>query len=232
MFVQTLLKHDMGKTDLTKLYPAYYKARPQPELVELEEANFLSITGKGDPSSEAFAEKIQALYSLAYGVKFYYKNLGNDFVVAKLEGLWWFDLQKFGDHMTISETPKLIPRSEWSWELLLRLPDFVSPDHVKSIRMEVFAKKKNILITEVEFVTMKEGKVVQVLHEGSFANEPVSLEKIQAFMKEHDLQQAGMHHEIYLSDFRKTAPEKLKTILREPVKAIRRKEQRSKEVKE
>ncbi len=221
----------MEKLDLTKLYPDYYKAKPQPELVDLAEANFLSITGKGDPSSEAFAEKIQALYGVAYAIKFYYKNLGKDYTVAKLEGLWWFDKQKYGVNFTISEAPTLIPRSDWNYELLLRLPDYVSSDRVKSIRMEVFAKKKNILVPEVEFVTMKEGKVVQVLHEGPFANEPVTLEKIQTFMLENNLQQAGLHHEIYLSDFRKTAPEKLKTILREPVKSLK-KEERRKEVKE
>lgn len=209
---------NMVKTDLTKVYPAYYKAKKTPELVETEEADFLSIGGKGDPSGAVFAEKVQALYSVAYGVKFYYKEQGMDYVVPKLEGLWWFDTNKFGKNFSIGEAPKLIPREEWSWELLLRLPVFVEPDTVKQIRMEVFAKRKELSITEVEYVTMKEGKCVQILHEGSFATEPESLEKIGAFMKEHNLQQAGLHHEIYLSDFRKTPQDKQKTILREPVK--------------
>ncbi|HVD98498.1 MAG TPA: GyrI-like domain-containing protein [Cytophagaceae bacterium] len=211
------------KTDLTKLFPTYYKAGTSPELVELGEANFLSIAGKGDPSSEFFASRVQALYTVAYAVKFYYKKEGSDFTIAKLEGLWWFDTKKFGEHFTISEVPQLIPRQEWHWELLLRLPDFVSSDQVKKIRMEVFAKKKMLDITEVEYVTMKEGKAVQMLHEGSFANEPASLEKMQQFMQDHQLQKTGMHHEIYLSDFRKTAPEKLKTILREPVRVVKQK---------
>jgi hypothetical protein len=208
----------MTKTDLTKLYPAYYKAKAVPELVQLEEANFISIAGKGDPSSPLFAEKVGALYAVAYGIKFYYKSQNQDYTVPKLEGLWWFDKQKFGLNFSISEAPQIIPREEWNWELLLRLPDFVSPAKVRQIRMEVFAKKKDLHIPEVEFVTMKEGEVVQVLHEGPFSSEPVSLEKINQFMQEKNLKQAGMHHEIYLSDFRRTAPEKLKTILREPVR--------------
>lgn len=212
----------MSKTDLIKLYPSYYKAKKVPEQVSLEEANFISITGKGDPSSPIFAEKVGALYAVAYGVKFHYKLLGQDYTVPKLEGLWWFDTKKFGESFSFSETPKIIPREEWYWELLLRLPDFVSPEQVKKVRMEVFAKRKDLNIPEVEYVTMKEGEVVQMLHEGPFSNEPVSLEKIQEFMKEKNLEKAGMHHEIYLSDFRTTAPEKLKTILREPVRRAKK----------
>jgi hypothetical protein len=220
MFVSLLIHKIMTtiKTDLTKLYPSYYKAKPVPELVKLEEANFLSIAGKGDPDSPVFAEKVSALYALAYGIKFYYKSQQQDYTVPKLEGLWWFDVKRFGIGFSISEAPQVIPRKDWQWELLLRLPDFVSPDQVKKIRMEVFARKKDLNIPEVEFVTMKEGEAVQMLHEGPFSSEPVSLEKIQQFMQEKNLKQAGMHHEIYLSDFRKTAPEKLKTILREPVR--------------
>ncbi len=211
----------MGKTDLAKVYPAYYKAKKNPHLVEIEEANFLSLTGKGDPSAPLFSEKIGALYAVAYGVKFQYKEQGQDYTIPKLEALWWFDTQKFGTYYSISEAPQLIPRTEWNWELLLRLPDFVSPEVVRRIRMEVFAKKKSLHIPEVEFVTMKEGLSIQILHEGSFDTEPLSLEKIGRFALEKNLQQAGRHHEIYLSDFRRTGQEKLKTILREPVKTAK-----------
>jgi hypothetical protein len=102
----------MDKLDLTKKYKSYYTAKTKPELVEIEKARFLSITGKGDPSEKAFAGKIQALYATAYTIKFMLKEKGKDFTVAKLEGLWWFDHKKYGG-FSMDEAPKKIPRSEW-----------------------------------------------------------------------------------------------------------------------
>ncbi len=208
----------MQKLDLTKLYKSYYTAKTKPEIVEIEAANFLSIRGKGDPSGELFAEKIQALYPVAYTIKFHFKPLGKDFTVAKLEGLWWFDEEKF-TKFSMQEAPQKIPRSEWEYRLLIRLPEFVGEKDVKQAIEKVRAKKTVKYLDEVEFFEMEEGKCVQMLHVGSFDKEPESLEKIMQFCEENKLDKNGLHHEIYLSDFRKAAPEKLKTILREPVKA-------------
>lgn len=207
----------MSKLDLTKLYKSYYKAKPTPEIIEIEAAKYLSITGKGDPSSEDFLNHIQALYPVAYTIKFKYKGVDKDFTVAKLEGQWWFDMQKYKG-ATIDTAPKLIPRSEWEYRLLIRLPDFVSKNDVDEAKEIAFAKKGTPLINEVHYFEMNEGKCVQMLHVGSYGDEPVSLKIMDAFMKEHNFDKAGHHHEIYLSDFRKVAPEKLRTILREPVK--------------
>lgn len=207
----------MDKIDLTKQHKSYYTAKTQPHIIDVEPANFLSITGKGDPSSQNFVDTIQALYSTAYTIKFMYKSQNKDFVVAKLEGLWWFDTEKY-KVTTMEEAPKLIPRSEWEYRLLIRMPDFVSDESVELAKQQVVAKKNIALAETVSLCLMNEGKCVQMLHIGSFDSEPVSLQKINAFMVENGWERNGLHHEIYLSDFRKTPPEKLRTILREPVK--------------
>lgn len=207
----------MDKHDLTKKYKSYYTAKAKPELVEIEKAQFLSITGKGDPSGQAFAEKIQALYATAYTIKFMLKEKGKDFTVAKLEGLWWFDDQQYGG-LTMSEAPKKVPRSEWQYRLLLRMPEFVTRQLADTVAKAVVEKKGITLAAEIGWYEMNEGKCVQMLHVGPFDKEPETLEKMNVFIQGGNLQKNGFHHEIYLSDFRKTPPEKLKTILREPVK--------------
>jgi hypothetical protein len=207
----------MDKLDLTKKYKSYYTAKTKPELVEVEKAQFLSITGKGDPSDQLFAEKIQALYATAYTIKFMLKEKGKDFTVARLEGLWWFDDQQYGG-LTMSEAPKKVPRSEWEYRLLLRMPDFVTRQLAETVAQAVITKKGIALAAEIEWYEMTEGKAVQMLHVGPFDKEPETLEKMISFIREGNFQKNGFHHEIYLSDFRKTPPEKLKTILREPVK--------------
>ena len=208
---------DMEKLDLVKKYKTYYTAKAMPALVEIEEAKFLSILGQGDPSSDLFAGKIQALYSVAYALKFAYKAKDKDFVVAKLEALWWFDMTRYG-HLSIEEAPVHIPRKEWSWRLLIRVPDYVREEEIAKVKHAVREKKDLAYVGEVELFAQHECKAVQVLHVGPFDKEPETLVKIREFMETHQLKHAGLHHEIYLSDFRKTAPEKLRTILREPVR--------------
>jgi hypothetical protein len=207
----------MNKFDLIKVYRSYFTAKTKPELVTIEEAQFISITGKGDPAAPAFSSNIEALYSTAYTIKFMYKAKNSDFVVSKLEGQWWFDENKFpGKNIETSATE--IPRSEWEYRLLIRMPAFVTANDL-SIAKETVIKKKDLqLADQVEWCTMTEGKCVQMLHIGPFSTEPETLKQIGAFIDQNMLAKNGLHHEIYLSDFRKTPPEKLKTILREPVK--------------
>lgn len=210
----------MEKLDLTKQYKSYFTAKTKPELVQIEPARYISIPGKGDPSAAAFAQPIEALYATAYTIKFAYKAQGKDFTVSKLEGLWWYDENKYpGKNISTSATD--VPRSEWEYRLLIRIPDFVQQEDIAAATATVLQKKKAALAASVEYYTMEEGKCVQMLHVGPFANEPESLLKIAAYMNAHQLSKNGLHHEIYLSDFRKTAPAKLKTILREPVKESR-----------
>lgn len=207
----------MEKLDLVKLHKIYYAAKPAPEIVDIEAARYVSILGKGDPSGEAFSADIQLLYPVAYGVKALCKSAGQDFGVPKLEGLWWFDEQQFGAS-SMAEAPKKVPRSAWEYRLLLRMPDFVDEKMVAKAVETVVSKKKMPDAGRVQFFEMTEGTCVQMLHVGAFADEPVSLQKMLRFMEEQGMKKNGLHHEIYLSDFRKTAPEELKTILREPFK--------------
>ncbi|MNQ00865.1 Bacterial transcription activator, effector binding domain [compost metagenome] len=207
----------MSKLDLTKTDKIYYKAKTTPEIVFIEKANYISLTGKGDPSGKDFSEKIQALYTTAYVIKFMQKAMNNDFVVPKLEALWGFDNEKYAS-VSMDEAPQKIPRSEWNYRIMIRMPDFVTQEQTEEAIMIAVNKKQNALAKTIEFFEMEEGKVIQILHIGPFETEPQTLKKIQEFSTENNLLQNGLHHEIYLSDFRKTAPEKLKTILREPVK--------------
>jgi hypothetical protein len=207
----------MEKLNLTKHYKEYYTAKNQPELIEINAAQFLSITGKGDPAEKPYLDNIQALYATAYAIKFLNKALGKDFVVSKLEGLWNFDEDRY-PNLSITEAPVKVPRSEWQYRMLIRMPEYITQEQVDVSIRNVVEKKKIALAAGIELYQMKEGKSVQMLHMGPFSNEPETLLKIQAFAKMNGLQRNGWHHEIYLSDFNKTAAENLKTILREPVK--------------
>ena len=207
----------MNKLDLTKAYKTYFTAKPKPELVTIEAAHFISLTGKGDPSAPAFSQNIEALYATAYTIKFVHKAQNKDFVVSKVYGLWgfydnWFPVNN------IKTAATEVPRSEWEYRLLIRMPDFVTAQDVEAAKQTVVAKKNIQLASQVQHFTMNEGKCVQMLHVGPFSTEPESLLQIAAFTEENKLGRNGLHHEIYLSDFRKTSAEKLKTILREPVR--------------
>lgn len=206
------------KLDLTKQFRQAFTAGKKPEIVELQEAHYLSIEGIGDPSGEAFSENIQALYSTAYGIKFTCKANGNDFIVPKLEALWSFDMTRYAD-ITMAEAPLRIPRNEWNYRLLLRMPEFVEAELALKTAQTVAISKKISQATRIGWFTLHEGKCVQLLHTGPFSTEPESLAVLAAFMDDKKLAHNGLHHEVYLSDFRKTPPEKLRTILREPVKS-------------
>ncbi|MEM4347263.1 MAG: GyrI-like domain-containing protein [Candidatus Altiarchaeota archaeon] len=197
------------KLDLTKEYKTYYTARTNPNVVEFGEIPFLTIEGKGEPAGEVFTKAVEALYPLAYSVKNISKKQGKDFSVPKLEGLWWVE----------PDRPALeVPREEWRWKLLIRMPDFVTSDMVEKAKEEVFKKKGITLVKEIKFEKIKEGKCIQILHIGPYSTEPESLSKMRKLMEQKNLVENGLHHEIYLSDPRKVAPEKMKTILRQPVK--------------
>jgi len=143
--------------------------------------------------------------------------MDQDFVVARLEGLWHFDKEKH-KYLTIETAPLMVPRSEWLYTLIIRIPDYVSAEQIGSARETVIVKKGIHLATILSLFQMHAGKEVQMLHVGLFDKAQESLLQLRDFMTAHNLQRNGFHHEIYLSDFRKTPLEKLKTILREPVK--------------
>ena len=207
----------MEKLDLSKQFKSYYTAKTQPTIAQIEAAQYLSILGQGDPDDADFGTNIQALFTTAYVLKFAYKQKGQDFVVAKLEGLWWFDEKKYAG-LSMIESVQKVPRKTWEYRLLIRMPDYVTAAEVEQAIQTAVAKKQVDRAQNITLHQLNEGKVVQMLHIGPFAKEIETLLELGKFMEDKQMARNGLHHEIYLSDFRKTAPEKLKTILREPVK--------------
>ena len=197
------------KIDLAKEDKIYYTSKTKPQIVEFPQISYLAIEGKGEPAGKTFTEAVQALYPFAYGIKGICKKSDKDFAVAKLEGLWWVKSRK----------PALeVPRQEWYWKLLIRLPDFVTSEIIEKARSEVIKKKNITLLKDIKFEKVAEGKCIQILHTGPYATEPETIAKMRKMMEENNFVENGLHHEIYLSDPRKTPPQKMKTILRQPVK--------------
>lgn len=185
-----------------------YSAKKDPEIVEVPETWCLTVSGQGAPESPAFQRAVEALYGLAYTLKFQLKPSGLDFKVPALEGLWW------------SEPPEAFtetPRDQWHWQLLIRMPEAVTAELVAEVRPQAAAKKGNPVILQVRFERFVEGTCAQLMHVGPFSEEGPNIERLHAFIAEQGYRLRGRHHEVYLSDFRRTAPEKLKTILRQPV---------------
>jgi hypothetical protein len=196
------------KLDLTKEYKQYYTAKSRPKIVEFGEIPYLTIEGKGEPAGEVFTKSVETLYPLAYGIKKICKAQRKDFTVPKLEGLWWVKSSK----------PALeVPRKDWFWKLLIRLPEFTTSEMLIDAKEEVFKKKGLLLIKETKFEKIDEGKCIQIMHIGPYWTEPETIEKMKKVMKDKGFTENGPHHEIYISDPRKTPPEKMKTILRQPI---------------
>ena len=199
----------MSKLDLLKEYKSYYNAGKNPEIVEFDEANYLTIEGIGEPAGKMFVSKVEALYPLAYGIKKICKEQDKDFGVPKLEGLWWVD----------GDTPALeIPRNEWRWKLLIRMPEFITKELMFSVQPVVAKKKKNELVQKIALEKMTEGKCVQIMHIGPYSTEHKTINELMAFIDANGISVNGKHHEIYLSDPRKNKPDKMKAIIRYPVK--------------
>lgn len=199
------------KLDLSKADKNYYTARKEPRLVDLDSYYYLTISGKSSPESSLFIEAIEKLYSVAYSIKFICKAEDMDFVVPKMEGYWWID-GGFDAQHKFTETPP----SEWNWKIAIRMPDFVEGDHFYRATRKLESKQKPA--KDVKYELLNEGLSVQVLHIGSYEEEEPNIMAMMNFMNQNGLEVNGYHHEIYLSDPRKTSPEKLKTILRYAVR--------------
>jgi hypothetical protein len=206
-----------AKLDLKKEFPDYYRAAKRPMTTDLPAARFITYTGRGAPDSEAFQTAVGALYSLAYTLKFTCKFAGDDFAVPALEAFWWVD-----DASRIIADPSVIrdiPKDRWSWKAMIRMPDFVTDEMFVTAQKQVKEKKDTDAVFDVKIETLAEGLCVQMLHIGPYADEPETVKAMYEFMADNGLKHAvrpgvGPHHEIYLSDPRRTAPEKLKTIIR------------------
>lgn len=197
------------KIDLTKVDQAYYKAQRKPQLVDLDSYYYLTHQGKGSPSSSEFEQALQRLYAVAYQVKFLCKSQDMDFVVPKMEGIWWIDGGLEEQHEFTQK-----PESEWNWKIIIRMPDFVEADHYYRAVQLVKNKNEELLDDQVKFELIKEGRCVQVLHLGSYHEEEPTILEMLKLINDNDLKVVSYHREIYLSDPRRTPEEKLRTILR------------------
>jgi hypothetical protein len=204
-----------AKLDLAKQHPDYYKAGKAPQLVQLKPASYLAIEGCGCPESPAFQAAIQAMYGVAFTVKMARKFAGTDYKVCHLEGLWWCECQTTDP----SDPGSLwaVPRESWKWKLLIMVPDFITQSEVRNAIEQVIRKRGDETARGVKLEKIDEGLCVQILHVGPYAAELQSIARMHDLMKANALVPHGRHHEVYLCDPRRTAPEKLRTILRQPV---------------
>lgn len=192
----------MQKKDYKKeLKQLYRPSAKKVVLVDVPEMNFLMIDGQGDPNtSEAFQNAVNALYPLAYTLKFMVKKgeIGVDYGVLPLEGLWW------SDDMAAFSVDK---KEDWKWTLMIMQPEYITEDMVAVAKNEVERKKNPPALSQVRFASFRVGRAAQTLHVGPFSEEGPTVEKVHCFIEEIGEQRTGKHHEIYLSDIRRAAPE-------------------------
>jgi len=201
----------MEKIDFKKSLPSYTARTGVFAVVDVPPLSYLMIDGHGDPNAGGpFNEAISALFSVGYKLKFTSKNeFGRDYTVMPLEGLWSSD-----DPSTFTTA---LDKSTWDWTLLMMVPDWITADVFEAARDAVRAKVRPA-IDRLRLETLDEGRCVQILHLGSFDDEAETLHRLHTqFIPDNGLRLRGRHHEIYLSDFTKTAPAKLRTILRQPI---------------
>ena len=199
----------MEKLDWKKDSKALYFPPAEPVIVDVPPMNYLMIDGHGDPNNNpVYQEAIEALYSLSYTLKFAIKKAGGvEYAVYPAEGLWWAD--NMDDYITGDKT-------NWDWTMMIAQPEPVTAEWVERARAEVLKKKGIAAAERVRFETYHEGRSAQLMHFGPFSAEGPNIARLHAFIEAQGCQLRGKHHEIYLSDFRKTAPEKLKTVIRQP----------------
>ncbi|SBT43537.1 GyrI-like domain-containing protein [Micromonospora auratinigra] len=201
-----------SKIDFKKTLDAYQAQRGRFRIVDVPDMQYLMIDGHGDPNtSPAFTEAIEALYPTAYKLKFASRRtLDRDYVVPPLEGLWW------ADDMTAFTTSR--HKAQWNWTLLLMVPDWIDRSMFAAALTQAGARNRPARLDDVRLRTLSEGRCVQTLHVGSFDDEAETLAHLHDdVIPGNRLRMTGRHHEIYLSDFRRVAPDRQRTILRQPV---------------
>lgn len=201
----------MQKTDFKKELKAFYKPSSKKVIfVDVPAMNFLMIDGKGNPnSSPEYQEAVEALFALSYALKFSLKKspLKTDYGVMPLEGLWWVeDMRDFDVNQ----------KDDWLWTMMIMQPNYVTRDLFQKVVEEVRQKKNLGALDKIRFEPFAEGKVAQTLHIGPFSEEGPTIQRVHDHIVTNGYQIHGKHHEIYLSDIRRAAPEKWKTIIRQP----------------
>ncbi|KAA3624317.1 MAG: hypothetical protein DWQ02_23205 [Bacteroidetes bacterium] len=201
----------MQKIDFKKELKHLYKASAKKvEFVDVPAMNFLKIDGKGNPNtSPEYKAAVEALFAVAYGLKFAIKKGPQqiDYGVLPLEGLWWVEnMQEFD----------VDKKEDWLWTMMIMQPEYVTKELFQKISKEVKDKKQLETVDKIRFEPYEEGKVAQLMHIGPFSEEGPNIQRVHDFITDHGFQLSGKHHEIYLSDIRRAAPEKWKTIIRQP----------------
>lgn len=204
------MKHEWRKKE-----KAYYLPKTKPEVIDIPTFKFITISGEGNPNGQHFADCVSVLYSISYAIKMNPKKMGSppkgykDFTVYPLEGVW--DLNEKAKN----NYDGTFNKNDLVFNLMIRQPEFVTEEFYNEMLALTKKKKPHRLLSELKFETIEEGKCVQMLHLGHFDNEPESFECMEQFAKVEGLERLSKaHREIYLSDFRIVAPEKLKTVLR------------------
>lgn len=202
----------MEKIDLKKLYKDIYTpSKKDFSIIEVPPLNYLMIDGIGNPATaQRYQDAIQTLYALSYTLKFHLKkSAGIDYSVMGLEGLWWMpDMTEFS----------VANKDRWYWTAMILQPDFITPELFEEVRRQVIAKGKGPLVGETRFETYAEGLCTQIIYLGAYVNEAPTISAMHQFIHDQGYVRTGKHHEIYLSDARRVAPEKNRTILRQPMK--------------
>lgn len=207
----------MPKIDLKKENKELYNpSAKEVSIIDVPEMNYLMIGGEGDPNtSKEYQDAIEALFSASFKVKFISaKEASQDYVVMLLEGLWWVENM---------ENFNIQDKSNWKWTAMIRQPDFITRNMVEKALEEVKKKKNLTALSKIRFESLHEGLSAQIMHHGPYSEEEPTIEKLHNFIEANGYEFDGTlpgekHHEIYISDVRKTKPEKLKTIIRQPVK--------------
>jgi len=202
----------MAKVDLRKeLKHLYNPSAKQVAIINVPKMNFLMIDGKGDPNTaQEYKDAVEALFAVSYALKFMVKKEREvDFGVLPLEGLWWTsNVAKFS----------MEDKDKWKWTSLIMQPEYVADDFVSRAFEQVRKKKNPPALPKMRFEGFQEGLSAQTMHIGLYSAEGPTIENLHNFIKDNGYELRGKHHEIYLSDPRRSAPEKLKTILRQPMK--------------
>lgn len=207
--------------DFKKEYKEFYKPKNKPEIITVPRANYIAVRGMGDPNEEggAYQQAISVLYAVAYTLKMSYRTDYQiegfyEYVVPPLEGFWWQDNE---DGINYSN------KTGFRWISVIRLPDFITKKDF-DWAVETATQKKKVNCSCAEFMSIDEGLCVQIMHHGPFDNEPATIAVMDAYLKENgyenDFSEGRLHHEIYLSDARKVAPEKWRTVIRHPIRKV------------
>lgn len=211
----------MDKLDYKKAYKDLYQPSAKPSIIDVPEMVFIAVDGKGDPNTcSEYKEAMEMLYGLSFSIKMSKMNgkqpVGYfDYVVPPLEGLWYVDDEMF-DGTNITE------KDRFCWTSMIRQPEFVTYEVFEAAKAVLQKNKPQLDLSKARLVKFTEDLCVQIMHKGCYDDEPASIEKMRVFLSENgyaeDFSESRFHHEIYLSDPRRCAPEKLRTVIRHPIR--------------